>query len=219
MLWYNNAHEINIDEELLRLLPALKAIRKEFPKACLSVDTYRSEVVQVAFDLVGDFIVNDISGGKFDLKMFSKVAELHLPYILMHTPKKSIDMQENPEYEDVTKEVILFMAEQIQKLKLLGVCDVIIDPGFGFGKSLDHNFELLNRLDSFKMFELPIMVGVSRKAMIWKPLSISPESSLNGTTVLNTLALSGGCDILRVHDVKEASETIKLVQRIKSTGK
>ena len=128
-------------------------------------------------------------------------------------------MQKNPVYKDVLKEVILFLSAQVQKLKQLGVCDIVIDPGFGFGKTADHNYELLNRLDAFRIFELPVLAGLSRKAMIWKELDITPEESLNGTTVLNTLALAGGCDILRVHDVKEAVETIRLVGKIKNGTK
>ena len=213
------AVEISLREELDRLLPAVKAVKHEFPEASLSVDTYRSEVVKAVYDEIGGFVINDISGGTFDDGMFETVAGLHLPYILMHTKGKSGLMQKNPVYEDVVKEIILFFATQVQKLKLLGVCDIIIDPGFGFGKSLDHNYELLNRLDAFKIFELPILVGISRKAMIWRELCITPAESLNGTTVLNSLALSGGCDILRVHDVKEAVEAIKLVGKIKSISK
>lgn len=128
-------------------------------------------------------------------------------------------MQQNPVYEDVVKEIILFLSSQVQKLKLLGVCDIVIDPGFGFGKTADHNFELLNRLDAFRIFELPLLAGLSRKAMIWKELNLTPAESLNGTTVLNTIALAGGCDILRVHDVKAAVETIKLVGKIKNSTK
>ena len=213
------AAEISLQEELDRLLPAVKAVRAEFPEASLSVDTYRSEVVNAVYTEIGDFIVNDISGGTFDTNMFETVAKLHLPYILMHSKGKSDKMQNLPIYEDVVKEVVLFLSAQVLKLKHLGVCDIIIDPGFGFGKTSEHNFEILNRLDAFKIFELPILVGVSRKTMIWKTLGISPEESLNGTTVLNTLALSGGCDILRVHDVKAAAETIKLVGKIKNIGK
>ena len=213
------ASEISLQEELDRLLPAVRAVRKEFPDASLSIDTYRAEVVKEAFHEVGPFIVNDISGGTFDDKMFETVASLHLPYILMHTKGKSDMMQKNPVYENVVKEVILFLSAQVEKLKLLGVCDVIIDPGFGFGKTVDHNYELLNCLDAFKLFELPILVGVSRKAMIWKELNLTPNESLNGTTVLNTLALSAGCDILRVHDVKEAVEAIKLIGKIKNVVK
>lgn len=213
------ATEISLQEELDRLLPAVKAVKLKFPEASLSVDTYRSEVVKSVYNEIGAFIVNDISGGTFDDAMFETVAWLHLPYILMHTKGRSESMQKKPVYEDVVKEIILFFAAQVQKLKLLGVCDIIIDPGFGFGKTADHNYELLNRLDAFKLFELPVLVGLSRKAMIWKELDIIPAESLNGTTVLNTLALSGGCDILRVHDVKEAVEAVKLVGKIKSIAK
>ncbi|NEW83680.1 MAG: dihydropteroate synthase [Mariniphaga sp.] len=213
------AVEISLQEELDRLLPAVKTVRAEFPEASLSVDTYRSEVVNAVYTEIGGFIVNDISGGTFDTNMFEAVAKLHLPYILMHSKGKSDKMQNLPIYEDVVKEVVLFLSTQVQKLRRLGVCDIIIDPGFGFGKTVDHNFEILNRLDAFKIFELPVLVGVSRKTMIWRTLDISPEESLNGTTVLNTLALSGGCDILRVHDVKAAVETIKLVSKIKSIAK
>jgi len=213
------AKEISLQEELDRLLPAVRVVKREFPEACLSVDTYRSEVIERAYNEIGDFVVNDISGGTFDAGIFETVANLHLPYILMHTKGRSDSMQKSPVYEDVVKEIILFFAAQVQKLKLLGVCDIIIDPGFGFGKTADHNFELLNRLDAFKLFELPILVGVSRKAMVWKTLDITPCESLNGTTVLNTLALSGGANILRVHDVKEAVETVKLVDKIKNAAK
>ncbi|HEY3390862.1 MAG TPA: dihydropteroate synthase [Prolixibacteraceae bacterium] len=213
------AVEISLQEELDRLLPAIIAIRNKFPEASLSVDTYRSEVVEAVYREIGGFIVNDISGGTFDDKMFETVANLHLPYILMHSKGKSDTMQNNPVYEDVVKEVILFLATQVQKLRLLGVCDIIIDPGLGFGKNADHNFEIINRLDAFKIFGLPVLVGVSRKAMIWRTLGVSPADSLNGTTVLNTLALSGGCDILRVHDVKEAVEIVKLVGKTKNIAK
>ena len=209
------AVEISLQEELDRLLPAVRAVKEKFPEASISVDTYRSEVVKAVFNEIGGFVVNDISGGTFDPEMFETVGGLHLPYILMHSKGKSEKMQNGPVYEDVFKEVVLFLATQLQKLKLLGVCDVVIDPGFGFGKTAEHNYDLLNHLNAFKIFELPILVGVSRKAMIWRALNISPDESLNGTTVLNTLALTGGCDILRVHDVKEAVETIKLISKIK----
>lgn len=213
------AKEISGQEELDRLIPAVVAVKREFPGAALSVDTYRSDVVKTIYAEIGDFIVNDISGGTFDDSIFETVAGLHLPYILMHTKGKSDLMQKNPVYEDVVKEVILFLATQVQKLRLLGVCDIMIDPGFGFGKTANHNYELLNRLDALRLFELPVLVGISRKAMIWRELGVTPGESLNGTTVLNTLALTGGCDILRVHDVKEAVETIKLVSKIKNIAK
>jgi len=210
------AEEISQEEEIGRLLPAVTIIKREFPDISLSIDTYRSEVVQQVYDEIGDFAVNDVSGGTFDLQMFAKVASLNLPYVLMHTKGKSDTMQNNPVYTDVVKEVILFLSAQVQKLKQLGVCDILLDPGFGFGKSATHNYELLNRLDAFRIFELPIVVGLSRKAMIWKELNLTPDQSLNGTSVLNTLALAGGCDILRVHDVKEAIEAIKLVDNTKN---
>lgn len=149
-----------------------------------------------------------------DDKMFETVARLHVPYILMHIKGTPEIMQNNPVYTDVVKEISLFFSEQLQRLKLLGVNDVIIDPGFGFGKLPVHNFDLLNKLDSFRLFQLPMMVGVSRKAMIWRLLEITPDESLNGTTVFNTLALLGGADILRVHDVKEAVQVCKLVSNL-----
>lgn len=213
------ALEISAEEELSRLIPAVRAVRKELTVANISIDTYRSEVVSAVYDEIGSFIVNDISGGTFDPKMFETVAGLHLPYILTHTNGKSLTMQENPVYEDVVKDIVFFLSDRSQKLKLLGVCDIIIDPGFGFGKTIGHNYELLNRLDAFKIFELPVLCGLSRKAMIWRELGITPAESLNGTAVLNTLALTGGCDILRTHDVKEAVEAIKLVNKTKSIAR
>jgi len=209
------ALEVSKEEELGRLLPAVKAIRKEFPEAILSVDSYRSGVISLIHQEIGGFIINDISGGTLDPEMFETVARIGLPYILMHLQGTPATMQRNPVYLDVRKEVLLSLSEKINSLKLLGVNDLIIDPGFGFGKNLQHNYALLNELDSFRLFELPLLVGVSRKAMIWKLLEKSPAESLNGTTVLNTLALMGGADILRVHDVREAVETIRLVTELK----
>lgn len=209
------ALEVSAEAEIERLLPHVKAIRKQFPDAILSVDSYRAEVITRIVEESGDCIVNDISGGTMDAKMFETVAKLGLPYILMHLQGTPQTMQQNPTYQDVVKEILLDLSEKVNTLKLLGVNDVIIDPGFGFGKNLDHNFELMNRLDSFRLFELPLLVGISRKTMIWKMLEITPGESLNGTTVLNTLALMGGADILRVHDVKEAVETIRLVSKLK----
>ena len=210
------AVEISSKEEIERLLPTVRAVKQEFPEVFISVDTYRAEVVETVYNEIGDFVVNDISGGTFDMKMFETVARFHLPYILMHTNEKSKTMQDCPVYQDVVKDITLFFAAQVQKLRLLGVCDIIIDPGFGFGKTATHNYQLLNHLDSFKVFGLPVLTGVSRKAMIWRELNITPAESLNGTTVLNTLALTGGCDILRVHDVKEAVEAVRLICKIKS---
>jgi dihydropteroate synthase len=205
--------------ELGRLLPAVKAIRKEFPSVPLSVDTFRSWVAVRIIDEFGPVIVNDISGGTLDSKMFETVGKLEVPYILSHIAGTPRDMQENPEYTDIIKDISTYFSEKVKRLTKLGVKDIIIDPGFGFGKNLDHNYDLLNRLDSFKVFQLPVMVGLSRKSMIWKALEIKPESALNGTTVANTLALMGGADILRVHDVKEAVEAVKIFCEIKATIK
>ena len=147
--------------------------------------------------------------------MFETAARLRVPYVLMHLQGTPRTMQKNPSYRDVVKEILLDLSEKVNTLKLLGVNDIIVDPGFGFGKNPDHNYELLNRLDSFRLFELPLLAGLSRKAMIWKLLGVTPEDSLNGTTVLNTLALMGGADILRVHDVRQAVETVRLVSELK----
>ena len=209
------AAALSENEEINRLLPSIKAIRKHFPQVILSVDSYRSAVITRVVNETGGCIVNDISGGMLDDKMFETVALLGIPYILMHMQGTPQTMQQNPSYQDVVKEILLDLSEKVNTLKLLGVNDIIVDPGFGFGKNTGHNYELLNRLDSFRLFELPLLVGLSRKTMIWKLLGITPDASLNGTTVLNTLALMGGADILRVHDVREAVETIKLVSKLK----
>lgn len=209
------ASDVSLEEELERLLPSARAIRKNFPGAILSVDTYRSVVVERVAGETGGCIVNDISGGDLDPRMFETVAGLGLPYVLMHMKGVPRTMQENPSYDNIVREILLGLSGKVNKLKLLGVNDIILDPGFGFGKTIKHNYELLNRLDSFRLFELPLMVGVSRKTMIWKLLECTPEESLNGTTVLNTLALMGGADILRVHDVREAVEAVRLVGELK----
>ena len=181
-----------------------------------SMITFRSEVAK---KVVGDFsvnIINDISAGELDAKMFETMAELNVPYILMHMQGNPQNMQNNPQYNNVIQELINYFSEKVEKLKLLGVNDLIIDPGFGFGKTVDHNYQILKYLDDFKIFELPILVGLSRKSMINKILDISSEEALNGTAVLNTLALINGANILRVHDVKEAKETIKLTYKFLS---
>ncbi|WP_321372733.1 dihydropteroate synthase [uncultured Draconibacterium sp.] len=208
---------VSTKEELARLLPAVQAIRKSFPDITLSIDTFRSWVAVRIIDEVGPIIINDISGGTLDSKMFETVGKLQVPYILSHIKGTPQDMQENPEYEDLIREVSQYFAEKVKKLNKLGVKEVILDPGFGFGKTVDHNFELLNKLDAFKVYQLPVMVGLSRKSMIWKALDITPETALNGTSVANTLALMGGADILRVHDVKEAVEAVKIFCEIKAT--
>ena len=209
------AQQVSEEAEINRLVPYVKSVRKHFPQAILSIDSYRSGVISRVVSEAGNCIVNDISGGDLDAKMFQTVADLGLPYILMHMKGIPLNMQQNPSYTNVVKEIILGLSEKVNTLKLLGVNDVILDPGFGFGKSREHNYQILNQLDSFRLFELPLLVGLSRKTMIWKLLDITPEESLNGTTALNTLALMGGADILRVHDVKDAVEAIRLVKELK----
>jgi len=210
---------ISTKEEIDRLLPAVKAVKKEFPDAFLSIDTYRSWVALKIIEECGPCIVNDVSGGNFDVHMFDTIGKLGVPYILMHMQGTPLKMQENPVYEDIIRDISLFFTERVKQLTKSGVKDVIIDPGFGFGKLLEHNYELLNRLDSFKVFQLPLMVGMSRKGMIYKLLGTNADEALNGTTVVNTLALMGGADILRVHDVREAVEAIRIMNRVRSTSK
>ena len=210
---------ISTKEEIDRLLPAVKAIKKEFPEAAVSIDTYRSWVALKIIEDCGPCIVNDVTGGNFDDHMFETIGKLGVPYILMHMLGTPLKMQENPEYEDIIRDISLFFTERVKQLTKAGVKDVIIDPGFGFGKTVDQNYELLNRLDSFKVFQLPLLVGVSRKSMIYKLLATNPEEALNGTSVINTLALMGGADILRVHDVREAVEAVRILNTIRSTSK
>ncbi|NQU88050.1 MAG: dihydropteroate synthase [Mariniphaga sp.] len=208
---------ISTKEELERLLPSVIAIRKNFPDAHISIDTFRSWVAVRVMDEIGPVIVNDISGGQLDSKMFETIGKLKVPYILTHMKGTPQNMQEDPQYDDVIKDISAYLSDKVRKLTKAEVNDVIIDPGFGFGKEIAHNYELVNRLDSFKVFQLPVMVGVSRKSMVWKILNVDPEKALNGTTVINTLALMGGADILRVHDVKEAMDVISIFHAIKLT--
>lgn len=212
------ADAISTKEEIDRLLPAVKAVKKSFPDAFISIDTYRSWVALKVIEDCGPCMVNDVSGGNFDPHMFDTVGKLGVPYILMHMQGTPLKMQDNPEYDDIIRDISLFFTEKVKRLTKAGVKDVIIDPGFGFGKNLEHNYELLNRLDSFKVFQLPLLVGVSRKSMIYKLLKSNPEEALNGTSVVNTLALMGGTDILRVHDVKEAAEAIRIFEKVRSTS-
>ncbi|MBT3209330.1 MAG: dihydropteroate synthase [Bacteroidetes bacterium] len=209
---------ISESDELTRLMPVLEILRKNFSDTIFSIDTFRSNVVETITENFGDFIINDISAGTFDNKMFETIAEKQLPYILMHIQGQPKNMQKNPTYKDISNEILKYFSEKVDKLKILGVNDIIVDPGFGFGKSLEHNYELLDKLDNFKILELPICVGFSRKSMIHKLLNISPNESLNGTTVLNTIAVQNGASILRVHDVKEALETIKIFNMFKNTS-
>jgi dihydropteroate synthase len=205
------AAEITEEEEKLRLAPALKLIRDHFPEVILSVDTYRSGIASFAINEFGVEIINDISAGLLDENMFKVIASLKVPYIMMHMQGVPGTMQIKPEYDDVTKDLLSFFAERISIAQSMGIDDIIVDPGFGFGKSLQDNFILLRDLRLFGLLGYPIMVGLSRKSMIHKVLGVTPEEALNGTTVVNTLALNNGANILRVHDVREAAESIKLM--------
>jgi len=211
------AELISTKEELSRLIPAVKTIRKHFPEVIISIDTFRSWVAVSVIDEIGPVMVNDISGGSLDEMMFETIGRLQVPYILTHIQGTPMNMQENPYYSDVVREVSAELSDSVRRLTKLGVADVLIDPGFGFGKNIDHNYTLLNRLDSLKVFQLPVVVGLSRKSMIWKVLETDPVHALNGTTVVNTMALLGGADILRVHDVKQAIETIRIFLQLKET--
>ena len=207
------ANKVSIDEELNLLLPVLEAVRKDFPDIIISVDTFRSRVARKVIEEYHVNMINDISAGDLGHEMFELVAELNVPYVMMHMQGTPKNMQQNPKYDHVVRELIDYFSARIEKLKILGVKDMIIDPGFGFGKTVDHNFQLLKHLSDFKIFELPILVGVSRKSMINKVIGTKPNSALNGTSVLNTMALMGGANILRVHDVKEARECILLTEK------
>lgn len=207
------AAHISEKEELKRILPVIDLLVKYFPEIIISVDTFRSEIAKKTIEN-GAAIINDISGGKMDEKMFQTVAELQVPYILMHMLGTPQNMQQNPVYEDVTKDIIRFFSEQIFKLHQLKMNDIIIDMGFGFGKTLQHNYEILSNLALFKNLDAPILIGVSRKSMLYKPLDITANEALNATTAANTIALLNGANILRVHDVKEAVEAIKIVNQL-----
>jgi dihydropteroate synthase len=209
------AVDIPVEEEKNRVLKALKIINREFPDLIISVDTFRSEIAGAAVLDFGAAIINDISGGEADNEMFNLVERLSVPYILMHMKGTPANMQKNPVYDDVVADLLRWFGERIYRLQSMGVKDIIIDPGFGFGKTIEHNFIMLNRLDEFSIAGLPILAGLSRKSMIWKTLKITADDSLNGTVVLNTVALLKGCNILRVHDVKEAVQAVKLVKRMK----
>ena len=201
-------------EEAARLMPALKLIRNEFPHAILSVDTFYADVAKQAVEEFGVDIINDISGGQIDDRMFPVVAQLQVPYVLMHMRGVPQTMQQLTDYNDLIQDILYYFSERKTKLNLLGVNDVMIDPGFGFSKTLSQNYELMAFLKYFHIFEEPMLVGISRKSMIYKLLGNSAEESLNGTSVLNTVALLSGASILRVHDVKEAVECVKIVDRI-----
>lgn len=208
------AEDVSAEEEMARLRRGMKIVREVASEIPVSVDTFRADVAKMAVEELGVDIVNDISGGELDKAMFETVAELGVPYILMHMKGTPQTMQEAPHYKDLMKEVMLYFAERIQRLRDLGQKDIVLDPGYGFAKTIDHNYELLRHQDMLQVFELPLLVGVSRKSMIYRFLGSSPEEALNGTTVLNTIALQKGARILRVHDVREAVETVRLISKI-----
>jgi dihydropteroate synthase len=210
------AKDISVDEESNRVLKAIKLINRELPDAIISIDTFRADIAREAVLECGAHIINDISGGDADSKMFSIVEKLNVPYILMHMKGDPRTMQNNPVYEDIVADILKWLGERIFKLKSAGLRDIIIDPGFGFGKTINHNFELLRRLGDFSIAGLPVLVGISRKSMIWKTLDISVDEALNGTTALNAIAIFNGADILRVHDVKEAVQTVRLIKKVKN---
>ena len=216
-----NADDVSTKEEMERLRRGLRILREKAPDAIVSVDTFRADVAKMCVEEYGVQIVNDISGGELDKEMFSTVARLGVPYVLMHMKGTPQTMQEAPHYDDLMKEVLLYFAEKVQQLRDLGQKDIILDPGFGFAKTLEHNYELLSHLEALQIFELPILVGVSRKSMIYKLLGTTAQEALNGTTVLNTICLMKGCaNILRVHDVKECVEAVKIYKNcIKITHK
>ena len=207
-----NADLLDLDAELDRLIPALQLIREEFPEAIISVDTFRSEAARRAIEQ-GANMINDVYGGRYDDEMFKTVGDLQVPYVLMHSRGFSHDMLDKTGYENVANDIVKELSGKVTQLINNGVKDIIIDPGFGFAKTMEENYELLNHLDVLKIFDYPILAGLSRKSMIYKKLNIDPEQALNGTTVLNTLAYSKGARLFRVHDVKPVKEMIDLLSK------
>ena len=211
----SGADDVSPEEEMNRLRRGLRVVRRLYPEVPISVDTFRADVARMCVEEEGADIINDISGGMMDRQMFRTVARLGVPYILMHMQGTPDTMQQAPHYDNLRREVMLYFAERIDRLCQMGAKDIIVDSGFGFGKTLEHNYELFQHLDDFNLFNLPLLVGISRKSMIYKLLDGTPQTSLNGTTVLNTIALMKGAHILRVHDVKEAVEAKRIVMKMK----
>jgi dihydropteroate synthase len=207
-----NAEFVSEEEERSRILPVVKSILKQFPGALISIDTFRSGIAAVCIEN-GAAIINDISAGNLDEKMMDVVAKYNVPFIMMHMRGTPQTMQSQTNYENIVKEMLLYFSEKVNKARSLGINDLIIDPGFGFAKTLEQNYEVLQNLELFKILDLPILAGISRKSMVYKPLGLTADEALNGTTVLNTIALSKGANILRVHDVKEAVECVKLFEK------
>lgn len=210
-----NAKNISSQEEMERLRAGLEIIMKEHPDVIVSVDTFRADVARMCVEEYGVAIINDIAAGEMDADMFRTVAELNVPYIMMHMQGTPQSMQKAPHYDDLLKEIFLYFSKKVQQLRDLGVKDIVLDPGFGFGKTVQHNYELLAHLEEFHIFDLPVLVGVSRKSMIYQLLGTSPQEALNGTTVLDTICLLKGANIIRVHDVREAVETVRIVEAMK----
>ncbi len=206
------ANLISAEEELKRVIPVVESILKKFPESILSIDTFYAKVAEESVK-AGAALINDVSAGNLDENMLPTIAKLQVPYIMMHMRGTPQTMQQLTQYDDLLKEVMFYFSEKINVARSLGINDLIVDPGFGFAKTVEQNFELFSKLELFQMLELPVLVGISRKSMIYKTLETTPENALNGTTVLNTLALSKGANILRVHDVKEAVECVKLLNK------
>ena len=212
-----DAAEVTAEEEWSRIEPALKMLRDNYSEIPVSIDTFRADIAWRAVDEYGVAMINDISGGAIDNGMFEVVAKLNVPYVLMHMRGVPQTMQQYTDYNNIVEDIMMYFAEKVRALRLLGVKDIVIDPGFGFSKTLDQNYELMRYLNEFSMMlECPLLVGISRKRMIYNMLDIAAEDSLNGTTVLNTFALLNGADILRVHDVKEAVEVVKIICKLKN---
>ncbi|MBP8793671.1 MAG: dihydropteroate synthase [Lutibacter sp.] len=208
------AKHISEEEEIRRIVPIVQFLLKKFPSILLSIDTFRSNVAEQCIEN-GASIINDISAGSMDAELFSTVAKLQVPYIIMHMQGTPQSMQLNPTYTNIVTDLLVYFSKKIMELRQLGLNDIIIDVGFGFGKTIEHNYKLLQQLELFKNLEVPSLVGVSRKSMLYKPLNISADTALNATTSANTIALLNGANILRVHDVKEAVEAVKIVQLLK----
>ena len=210
----SGADDVSEEEEMRRLREGMKIVKELAPDMPASVDTFRANVAKMCVEELGVGIINDISGGELDKDMFKTVAKLGVPYILMHMKGTPQTMQQAPHYDDLMKEVMMYFAEKVQKLRDLGQKDIILDPGYGFAKTLDHNYQLLRQQEMLQVFDLPLLVGISRKSMIYRLLDTCPQEALNGTSVLNTIALQKGANILRVHDVKECVEVVKIVRKM-----
>ncbi len=210
-----DAVEVSSEEEMKRVAVALGILQRHYPEVAVSVDTFRADVACCSVEKYGAAIINDISGGGQDKEMFPAVASLNVPYIMMHMRGTPQTMQQHTDYKDMMEDILLYFAAKVRELNLMGVNDIVLDPGFGFSKTLDQNYLLMGHLHEFEQFGLPLLVGVSRKSMIYRFLGGTPSESLNGTTVLNTVALLNGADILRVHDVRAAVEAVKIVDKLK----